>query len=205
MISVAAVAVGLCRICLARYDPALAVVLLAAPPGAAMPDVPVASWPGVRAAVVGAAVRAELLDARGETDAQADCDLFDRAERFAENLDMLRERRVDLAHAPPIGDAHRLPRPDVLAAGCDAYWTFCRRVEAVAAANPARRNAVRGTLAEADRFFAAWSAARQARDPGAVVPDRRRALKRLRSLVGEAAYNRVELPHLPRLGADGGR
>ena len=205
MFLVAAVALGLCRACMAGYDPALAATLLAAAPGAPVPDVPAEVWPGVRAAVVAAAVAAELYDSRGEPDPQADCALFDRRERFAENLDVLRERRVELADAPPLGDAFRLPLPDVIGARVGEYWTFRERADAAVAGNADRDEAVRAAVAEADRFLAAWSAAREARNPEATVADRRRALQTLRRLVGEAAYRRAELPRLPALDPVGVR
>ena len=205
MLTVAAVALGLCRVCLAGYDPAIAATLLSAGPGTPLPDIPAEVWPGVRAAAIAAAAAAELYDPRGEPDPQADCDLFDRRERFAENLDVLRERRVELADAPPLGDAFRLPPPEVIAARLDEYWVFRKRAEAVLSGDPGRAAAARRALAEADRSFAAWSAAKEARYAEATVGDRRRALKELRRVIGEAAYRRAELPRVPTLGPAAGR
>lgn len=199
MISYAIAALGLYQACLTGYDLGLATALLAAAPGAPVPEVAAEEWIGLRAAIVTVATRFELYDARGEPDPHADCDLFDRRERFAENLDLVRERRAELADAPPIGDAFRLPPSSALARGREEYWSLRKRAEVLVAAQPERAAEARRVLREADRYLDVWTAALEARDPQAAVGDRRRALMHLRRLIGDGAYRRVELPPLPRL------
>jgi hypothetical protein len=142
------------------------------------------------------AVSLELLDPRETRYVLA------RREDFEADVAFLRRRYQDLRDAPPLADAWRFPPPETIGRHL-AHNRVVRRDLAL------RRDAMGGhlgydyALAESERLYKIWDAARDAGSDFYYVSVRRQALALLRQLIGPDAYHKAELPPpFPALSLD---
>jgi hypothetical protein len=116
-----------------------------------------------------------------------------RREDFEADLPFLRRRYQDLRDAPPLADVWRFPPPEIAGRHL-AHNRVVRRELAL------RRDAMGGHLgydyavAEAERLYKIWDAARDAGSEFYYVSVRRQALALLRQMIGPEAYHQGELP-----------
>ena len=165
-----------------------AAMLLSAPVGtpeqAPHPD----RWRAVQAALVQTAKEMEILDERETRYVLA------QPEDFQGDLDFLRKRRADLAGAPPLSDAMRLPDRRLM----DDYIQFNRayrkHLEGRLAWESDRAAVIGEAVRETERLYKLWDAMREAKSDYGYVTLRRTALKRLRDGIGEDAYTAGTLP-----------
>lgn len=169
-------------------DLVLAFALLGAPPGTPEPTPPPAEYPATRAAVAEAAYRLDLVSADGRAGALAGPD------RWQEDLDELRRRRLALEGAPELWHAGRLPPREVVSRARCALRQREEWLRAMAGAHADRAAAYTAAAAEAAARKAVWDLAEDAVNPHATPYDRRLALKGLREAVGERAWAEVWLP-----------
>ena len=169
-------------------DLVLAAALLVVPPGVPEPPPPADCWPGLRAAVLQVAEDQELIDPR---EARY---FFAKPEDFSEDVNTLRRRRAELADAPPLADAHRLPPREYLAEGRRFNREFQRHLERRAEWERDRAGVLLAAAAVAAHSGDVWDAAHDARCDYYYVPARRRDLQKLRLAVGEDAYRAGVLP-----------
>lgn len=165
-----------------------AALLLDMPSGT--PETPPADsiWPGLQLAIRQVAVARELMD---EREAKY---VFVKVEWFPNELDMIRRRREDLADAPFVSDAARLPPRDAVNKLVEFNRAFKRHVENLAKFDGSHQNLYRAVLTETDELYRAWDKARDANCPFYYVTVRRQALKDLRSAIGPDAYSTMTLP-----------
>lgn len=168
-------------------DTLLVGLLLALPPGVPEPH------PGERFEALAKAGQTVALS-QGWMDERETRYTLTRPDDWQADLDTIRRRREELADAPPLSDVHRLPPRDDLIAAIEFNRRFRRRVWERADLELDRSEALREVVAEADLIYAVYDAARDARCEFYYSTVRRQALKRLRNLLGDAAYNRCELP-----------
>jgi hypothetical protein len=174
------------------YDLVLAAALLAAPPGTPEEAPAADRWPALQEALHKTAVRLEILDERETRYVLA------RLEDFETDLDLLRRRRADLADAPPLADADRLPARDAVNQLVQFNRTFRRHLEGRLVWEADRADVLGVAMAETDRLYRVWDAVRDARCEFYYVTVRRQALKRLQDMVGSEAFDAVTLPpHVP--------
>ncbi|MFL5342915.1 MAG: hypothetical protein ACJ8F7_22500 [Gemmataceae bacterium] len=168
----------------------LALALLTAPPGDAVPPTSTADWPALRDAVVGLAVEWEILDPRE--------DRLARYERFAADINVLRQRRRDLAAAPRLADSQRFPGRGAAEELLSFNRAYRHSLERRALLETDQATNLHEALRETDRLRLIWDAVRDANCEVYYAPVRRTALLRLREQIGEAEYLAGHLPpHVP--------
>jgi hypothetical protein len=121
-----------------------------------------------------------------------------RGEDFPSDLKLLRRRYADLCGAPPLYDCMRFPDRslvnDMLAFN-RAYRQHLDNRQAMELSNAWELHEM---LLEADRLYQIWDLVRDTRCDYYYVTVRRQALKKLKELVGDQAYNSGSLPpHVP--------
>jgi hypothetical protein len=169
-------------------DLLFAAMLLSAPMGTPE-QVPHADrWPAVQAALIQTAKDWEILDERETRYVLA------QPEDFQADLDFLRKRRADLADAPLLIDAARLPERRLM----DDYIQFNRayrkHLEIRLVWESDRAAIISEAVRETERLYRLWDAMREARSDYGYVTFRRMALKRLKDGVGGEAYMAGTLP-----------
>ena len=169
-------------------DLVLAAMLLTVPPGtpAGCPDT--AEWPGLRDAVHQVAVEWEILDPK-ETRY-----VLTKPEDFCTDLNMLRRRRIELADAPRVSDSKRFPDRTTVNELVRFNRCYDKHIKRRAVAESDRAAALEVVLDENERLYKIWDAVRDSRCDYYYVTVRRQALKKLRDLIGEEAYEAGELP-----------
>jgi hypothetical protein len=121
-----------------------------------------------------------------------------RPEDFTSDLNLLRRRCHDLATAPRIVDANRLPERALVNELLSFNRTYRQHIAMSQPAASARGEETRCALQETDRLYNIWDTVRDARCEYYYVTVRRQALKRLRELIGDEAYDDGMLPpHVP--------
>jgi len=125
-------------------------------------------------------------------------DLVGEVERWTDSylseLSWCRRTLVHLADAPPSSDANRFPDSTLARDCCRANATYQRFLEARQAFDLRRHEEWGEVLAEARQLAAVWEAVAATTDPAEWTPGRRRALRRLRTLLGPDAYAAGLLP-----------
>jgi hypothetical protein len=171
----------------------LAVALLALPSldGGKTPE-PGALYRDVLPALRTAAVRGELLDPKELRYVLADPHVL------AADLALLARRSADLADAPPLSDCARFPD----GAAIDDRIAFNRQyrqfLDKRLSTEPLHRAELQAAGEEADRLYVVWDLIRMSQSDCYRVPERRRALRRVRELLGaEAYYGGCLPPHVP--------
>lgn len=117
-----------------------------------------------------------------------------RPEDFANDLNVLRERRIELEDAPSARDAYRFPdRHTINEFLCfnRAYRNYLERQQA---RGPYDYWRVRAVIQETDRLYQIWDYARDAACDYYHISVRRRGLKDLRDLIGYDAYYKGQMP-----------
>lgn len=174
------------------YDYALAIALLIAPPNTPEMLPSPEAWPGLQTALHEIAVAWEILDPR-ETRY-----VLSRLEDFETDLNLLRRRYQELRDAPLVAESQRFPDRRTVNELIRFNRAFRKNLDTRQAMESDRLGLIREALLETDRLYAIWDAVRDARCEFYYVTVRRLALKKLRDLIGEEAYQAGELPsHVP--------
>ena len=173
---------------MSAYDMVLAAALLAAPPGT--PELPPAAteWVGLQAALHKTAITWEILDEREARYVLA------RLEDFEADLNLLRRRHVDLSDAPKLADAMRLPDRRAVNEFVRFNRAYRKTLENRQVWDADRADVIQVAVVETDRLYKVWDAVRDARCEFYYVTVRRQAMKRLKEMLGDAAYSTGELP-----------
>jgi hypothetical protein len=164
----------------------LAAAMLSASPDAPIPFIDPAEWPTLQAALWSVAVEEELLDPREER--------LKRLEDFASDLTVLRRRYRELKDAPPLGDARRFPDRGTSGDLLSFNRAYRRNLESRRAIDRDRGAVLHDATREADHLYRVWDAVREARCDIYYIPVRRLALKHLREMIGDLAYQSGQLP-----------
>ena len=169
-------------------DLLLAAVLLSIPPGTPAGCPTPAEWPGLRDAVQQVAVEMEILERR-ETRY-----VLTRPEDFCADLNMLRRRRAELADAPKAADARRFPDKETVSDLIRFNRAFDKHINARKDAESDRAAPLELVRRENERLYTIYSAVRESQCGYQDVTVRRGALKKLRDLIGDEAFQTGELP-----------
>jgi hypothetical protein len=146
----------------------------------------------LRHAILSTAVAWEILDERelGFT--------MTRPIDFAYDLKVLQRRYHDLIDAPPLADTCRFPDRGVLNELIDFNRKYRENLDEVQTLEVANWWSLRSALNEVDWMYQVYDTLRDARCDYYYVYVRRMALKRVRELIGDNAFERAELPpHVP--------
>jgi|SRR5579884_917154 len=170
------------------FDYLLAVAMLTAAPDSASPNKAVVLPAGLRSAIQTVAVDWEIMDAR---EAQY---MLIRPEEYAADLNELRHREQDLDDAPPLSDTYRFPTKEQINVQLDFNRAYWKHMDTRRAMDFARADELRVILDETERLYQVWDTVKDARCECYYVPFRRRALKKLRDLIGPEAYYTGALP-----------
>ncbi len=166
----------------------LASMLLAAPVGTPEQTPPAERWSVMQAALQEIAIDLEILDPRESRYVLA------KPEDFQEDIDFLRKRRVELADAPKVADAMRLPERRLM----DDYIQFNRaykkHLETRLIWEADRADMINEVVRETERLYKLWDATREAKCDFHYVTYRRLALKKLKDGMGTEAYTAGALP-----------
>jgi hypothetical protein len=173
---------------MAAFDYLLAVAMLTAPPNPSTLKKPVTLPAGVRSAIQTVAVDWEIMDQR---EAQY---MLIRSEEYTADLTELRRRELDLADAPPLSDNYRFPNKEQINVQLDFNRAYWKHMDTRRTMDFAHADELRVILKETERLYQIWDTLKDARCECYYVPFRRRALKKLRDLVGPDAYYRGALP-----------
>lgn len=166
----------------------LAAALLTAPADTPETPPPPEQWAGLQAALHATAVTWEILDPRETRYVLA------RPEDFDADLNLLRRRRAELADAPKVGDAGRLPGRDTVNEFIRFNRAYRKGLEARQVWEADRADRIGEAVAETDRLYQVWDAVRDARCEFYYVTVRRQALAKLKAAVGPEAYETGALP-----------
>ncbi len=169
-------------------DLVLATALLTAPLGTIESRPTAEHWPRAQAAIHEIAVTWELLDPREVRY------VMSRPEDFETDLELLRRRHLELHDAPKIADAGRLPDRQTVNELLRFNREYRKHLEARLAWEVDRSHILRQALCETDRGYRIWDAIRDARCEFYYITIRRQALKKLRDLIGNDAYDTCDLP-----------
>ena len=166
----------------------IAAMLLTIPPGVPATCPPEADFPALRDAIHQVAVRWEILDERESRY------VLTRPADFCTDLNMLRRRYRDLDGAPLVADSARFPERHYLNEQVKFNRVFRRHVDERRQLEVDRAESLRDVVMETDRLYQIWDSVRDARCDFYYVTVRRQALKKLRDMIGEDAYESAKLP-----------
>lgn len=169
-------------------DLILAAALLSAPVGTPEPAPAEGNWPAVRDAIHKVAVDWEIMDQRESRYVLANRD------DFQADLDLLRQRRAELADAPRLAECRRLPDRQTVNDFLRFNRAFRKTLEDRAAWELDRTDLFHGAMQETDRLYRQWDAVRDAQCDFYYVTARRAALKKLRESVGADAFATGRMP-----------
>jgi len=142
----------------------------------------------MRLALLELGVAWEILDPR-----EVRCP-FEAPGDFNCDLEMLRRRYRELADAPPLADCLRFPDRTMVHDLLSFNYAYRRHLEVRQSLERTDRSELQAALRETDTLYRIWDAVRDVRCEYYYVAVRRRALKRLRELLGEEAYSNGQLP-----------
>ena len=169
-------------------DLLLAAILLTSPPGTGETTPPPDRWPAIQSAVQHLAVQWEILD-KAEMKY-----IFSDIRDFNIDLEILRNRCVDLADAPKAGEAFRFPDRRVSAEMIQFNRAYRASLAQRQMMEGDRIDDLSEAAKETDRLYHVWDAARDARCDYYHITVRRQALKKLKGLLGDEAYATGMLP-----------
>lgn len=169
-------------------DLLLAAILLTAPPGTPESPPPADHWPNVRDAVHKLAVDWEILDPR-ETRY-----ILSRPDDFVADINLLRRRYQELNEAPRVADSFRFPDRSSVNDLVRFNRAFRKHLDQRHELETDRSEELRAVMKETDRLYQVWDAVRDARCEFYYVTVRRQALKKLKEMLGEDAYETGTLP-----------
>jgi hypothetical protein len=170
------------------HDLLLAVVLLTAPPDTLPAPHDPALCTSLREPLRALAIQWEILDPREAPFMLA------RPEEFPDDLNMLRRRYQELADAPSVHDALRFPTRAVVTDYLDFNRSYRRYLDMRQPVDRARWWEYQTALEETEQLYHIWDTVRDARCECYYVHIRRRALKSLRSMIGDEDYYAGKLP-----------
>src|SRR5579862_5780084 len=173
-------------------DYVLAVALLATPVDAV--DVPDSAQElaTLRPTLQAVAIEWEILDPREVRY------VLTRDEDFVSDMRLLRRRYTDLQDAPPVHDCVRFPDRNVVNDMLTFNRAYRQHLESKLSLETTFWWDMRETLQEADRLYQLWDLVRDSRCDYYYVTVRRQALKKVKEIVGDAAYyNGTMPPHVP--------
>jgi len=171
-------------------DNLAAILFLTAFPGSFTPTPTEDEYPALREQIHRVALAWEILDQRETTYILA----VGRRGEFANDLDLLRMRYHEYKDSPRVADAERFP---CKAAACERI-DFNRRYRSVLSDRRMlerdREETLSNAIAETDSLYRCWDLARNARCDSYYVVNRRKALSRLKVMLGEEDYATGSLP-----------
>lgn len=167
---------------------AVAFMLLTAPPGFNEPPPDAARWPAVQAAVQQLAIDWELLDPR-ETRY-----ILAKPEEFGLDVNLLRRRHAEFLTAPRLRDAERLPDRHYAGDLIQFNRAFRKTLDQRRVLETDRTDDWLDVIRETDKLHAVWDAVRDARCDFYYVTVRRGALRKLKEMLGEDAWEAGDLP-----------
>lgn len=165
-----------------------ATVLLSAPVGTPEQVPPDERWEAVQSSVHKLAVEWEILDPRETRYVLA------KPEDFQTDLDFLRKRKADLADAPKLAEANRLPATQSMDANIQFNRAYRKNLEKRMRWEADRADLIGEAVRETDRLYKLWDAMREAKCDFHYVTYRRLALKKLKDGIGAEAYDAGEVP-----------
>lgn len=181
-------------------DLLLALALINSPVGTIDPEPSEQHWPAMSAALTETGLRHEWID---DGEHRYDLEpygeesrLFASLSRFAEDVDFVRQRRVDLAGAPKIADGAWLP--DATNAGllADFYRQRRDKFRAAAAWHTDRASLYEPVILQSNQRMQLYDAIRCARTDGAPTPWRREYLAVVRKSIGLDLWVKQQLPEI---------
>lgn len=169
-------------------DLAIAAMLIFSPPGTPETVPPVERWADVSSAMQKIAIDMEILD-RSES-----LYILRRRSDFIQDLEIIRNRRVEYQDAPKVCDSLRFPDRFVLGSQMDFNRRYTENVVKRCSCDYAFADEYFDILSETKQLYAIYDAARDARCDYYYVTARRSALKRLRDLLGDDDFRAGKLP-----------
>jgi hypothetical protein len=163
-------------------------MLLSAPVGTPEQVPPPERWVVVKDSIQQIALEWEILDNR-ETRY-----VLTHREDFQADLDFLRKRRSELADAPKLAEANRLPDRRVTNDYIQFNRAYRKTLETRLVWEADRAERIGEVLRETDRLYKLWDAIREAKSDFHYVTYRRQALKKLKEGMGTEAFLTGELP-----------
>lgn len=144
-------------------------------------------------AIVNVAVERELLDTRNETRF-----MLKNWNCFQADIDMIRQRYIELKDAPFVEDARRFPNKEYINELISFNRAFKANLEEYANCHNARRDEYSLVIKETERLYLLYDVVRDAQSDYYYVTVRRTALLKLKGIIGNEAYYSGELPpHVP--------
>jgi hypothetical protein len=169
----------------------LALNLLTAPPEAAMQG-DLRHGDAFRVTLQRVCIHLEILDRREVRY------VLMRREEYTSDLNLLRRRYQDLVDAPSLHDCERFPSREAINELLSFNRAYRQYLGSRQPVDLARWWEFRIALQETDHLYHIWDTLRDARCPYYYVTVRRRALKKLREVLGDDAYYKGQLPpHVP--------
>lgn len=161
----------------------LAIILLAAPP-----EHPIDTNAfSLRHTLRALAIEWEILDPR-----EVDC-VFARSEWLVRDINVLRQRHIELKSSPLDRDSNRFPDRITITNFLAFNREFHEHVRMRALGEPHRQD-LSNALQEANELYRLWDTLRDARCEYFYITARRQALSRLRDMLGAEAYYSGKLP-----------
>ena len=145
-------------------------------------------WPSIRAAFLKVSMDWQILDER-------ECRYYmAKRDDFQGDLTILRNRYQEFKDLPKVEEAGWLPPCDISAKLIAFNRAYKSHLETRLIWESDRADIIRVVIDETEQCYQVWDAIRGARSEWAYVTQRRLSLARAKKLMGEAAYNRFELP-----------
>ncbi len=170
------------------YEYLVAIALLTGAPNTPEPLAHTETFVSLHSALQTVAMEWEILDPREVRYVLA------RPEDFEADLNLLRRRYADLADAPPLSDCERLPDRATINDLLAFNRSYRQHMDACQPVRMAYSWEFRTAIQETDQLYQVWDTARDARCEYYYVTVRRQALKKLRELIGNEAYNTCQMP-----------
>jgi len=134
------------------------------------------------------AIEWEILDSR-ETRY-----ILARSEEFGIDINLLRRRYQELQDVPRLEDAERLPNRQLAGELMQFNRAFRKTLDTRRALETDRADEWLTVLSETDRLYQVWDSVRDARCDYYYVTVRRNALRKVKELIGDEAWESVSLP-----------
>jgi hypothetical protein len=171
---------------------ALAAALLTGPAETAQLPAAAEEYVTLQPSLQALAISWEILDSREVRYVLA------RADDFGADLKLLRRRYDELFDAPPLDDGMRFPDRACINDLLAFNRAYRQHLDSRQALDVAFEWELHEAVQESDQLYQVWDTVRDARCDYYYVTVRRQALKKLREMLGCAAYYRGELPpHVP--------
>jgi hypothetical protein len=116
------------------------------------------------------------------------------ANDFHSELLYVRRHWRELAEAPALDDSRRLPPPDLVLSSCRLNWSYQEYLKARRCVCRHHWDELTIALEETQRLYQFWELVREAGCAERSWACRRRALLRLRELLGPVAFYNADLP-----------